>query len=186
MPEPPPFTGGTLADCQKFIMSIRKHAYAHGWPRDNARIADYAACCLDGEAQLWHLQLPAETTEDWVKIQRALVDHYSLNPRSAVAGVASPLFQTKRTSSSFNIRDDALVGIITVQSGSLNGPLYIGAGDASDIALVARKHAIKLRYIPPYDCVPGKMQVLTSNIYHSLIGLVRFVDEESEEVWTDE
>ncbi|KAG8991240.1 hypothetical protein FRB94_012672 [Tulasnella sp. JGI-2019a] len=76
-PEPAPFTGGTLADCQNFILSIRKYARAVGRFRDSAWIADYVACCLNGEAQLWHIQLPTEVTEDWIKLQRAFVEHYS-------------------------------------------------------------------------------------------------------------
>ncbi|KAG8872326.1 hypothetical protein FRB98_009680, partial [Tulasnella sp. 332] len=77
IPEPSPFTGGTLADYHKFIISIRKYARVQGRLRDNDWIADYVACCLDGEALSWHLQLTSEVAEDWLKLQRALVEHYS-------------------------------------------------------------------------------------------------------------
>ncbi|KAG8998195.1 hypothetical protein FRB94_007166 [Tulasnella sp. JGI-2019a] len=162
------FTGGTLADCQDFILSVRKYARAVGKLRDPLWIADYVSCCLNGEAQLWHIQLPSEVTEDWVKLQKALVEHYSqLNSQRSSTPVAlvPPPAQhhyideklVKRT-----IRDDYRWGVIEILVDGLSGPRYIRLDifEYNHGNLSKSQYSPTLRYCSSHNAAPQNLQFL--------------------------
>ncbi|KAG8980282.1 hypothetical protein FRB93_009307 [Tulasnella sp. JGI-2019a] len=192
-PEPSPFSGGTLEECQNFIISIRKHSLALGQFHNNAWIADYVSCCLVGEAFMWHMQLPPDVGKDWVELQKALIEHYSRPDSRRFPAVALPSEDAPTIiKTSLSIRDDARVGCVSVQSEGLSRPAYIGydssshPGHAGGPHLTFRREdALKIRYVPSNR----RFQVVGSpwaSFKHTLLGVVRNLEEESDEVWADD
>ncbi|KAG8980281.1 hypothetical protein FRB93_009306 [Tulasnella sp. JGI-2019a] len=184
--EPSPFSGGNLTDCLKFISSIRKYARAQGTQRDNIWIADYVACCLDGEALLWHLQLPSEVAEDWSKLQRALADHYSTSDPYRVIPEAQLPSPGALTTTTRAVRYDARMGYIQIQSEGLSEPIYIGClGN-----IVQGQSLAMLLHFTSSD-IPHEIQIMSRNLWDQntrvgLFGIFRLLTDDSSDVWTDE
>ncbi|KAG8988908.1 hypothetical protein FRB94_000333 [Tulasnella sp. JGI-2019a] len=192
-PEPAPFTGGTLADCQKFILSIRKYARALRRLRDPAWIVDYVSCCLDGEAQLWHIRLSSEVTEGWVELQIALVEHYShpdphwnLEPNRTLEPIPQSHHEVDRTAMRPTIRDGSRLGIIEIHSDAVSGPRYIYVDFRFNGGNLADSHSnVKVRYLPSHGG-PQNLQLATPSTDYSYLGITRRADDDSDEVWADE
>lgn len=83
-PEELSFTGtDDAAECGRFIGAIRKHTYLHGKQQDDEWITDLVASSVSGDALTWHVTLPIDIKKDWEKLQRALVEEFSPNARTA-------------------------------------------------------------------------------------------------------
>ncbi|KAG8988909.1 hypothetical protein FRB94_000334 [Tulasnella sp. JGI-2019a] len=191
-PEPAPFTGGTLADCQKFILSVRKYARAVGRLRDPAWIADYVSCCLDGEAQIWHIRLPAEVKEDWVKLQIALVEHYSQfdsyrspEPNNTLELIPQSHRQVDGTAMRRTILDGARLGVIEIRANGLSSPLYIQNDLRFNGGSLSSESRLKFRYFPSHGG-PQNLQLATATTDCLHLGITRRADDDSDDVWADE
>ncbi|KAG8998196.1 hypothetical protein FRB94_007167 [Tulasnella sp. JGI-2019a] len=163
--EPAVFTGGTLADCQDFILSIRAYARAFGYLRDPAWIVDYVSCRLNGEAQQWHIRLPPEVAEDWDKLQMALIDHYShldsqRGPNSnALAHIPHPPHHLADAMIQPAISNGSHLGVIEINSGALSGVRYLQTNyGCNNGALTKHQFDPILRYLPPYDVGPHDLE----------------------------
>ncbi|KAG9028488.1 hypothetical protein FS837_003862 [Tulasnella sp. UAMH 9824] len=79
MSSPPPvelFTGRNWEECHRFILAIRTRAMWEGKQRDPAWMADFAASYFWHKALVWHCRLPEDVSQDWFKLQTALVERW--------------------------------------------------------------------------------------------------------------
>ncbi|KAG8982665.1 hypothetical protein FRB93_007935 [Tulasnella sp. JGI-2019a] len=149
-PDHTPFSGGTGAECDRFLRSVRKYALDQGKIRDTAWMADYASCCLAGEALIWHLGLPSEVTECWVKLQLAFKARWNaLEPRDDAPPSIS-LETGARTGSTLSEDDeDQADGDGELFDDPHGGPNSLAPGVGSSTSIPSLRSVSGLRDVQP-------------------------------------
>ncbi|KAG8901063.1 hypothetical protein FRB99_005585, partial [Tulasnella sp. 403] len=66
------FDGRNGRSCEKFIVAVRRKAFAEGKDRDYEWMARFATTCFEGRALRWHIELPDKVRNDWLALERAL------------------------------------------------------------------------------------------------------------------
>lgn len=67
------FEGKSGVECETFIVTIRKHAFAVGKADDAKWIAQLAASCFTSDALRWHAAVEASIRENWDELQQAML-----------------------------------------------------------------------------------------------------------------
>ncbi|KAG8993229.1 hypothetical protein FRB94_006742 [Tulasnella sp. JGI-2019a] len=199
-PEDLAFTGtDDAAECGRFIVAVRKHAYLHGKQRDDEWITDLVASCVSGDALTWHVTLPTTIKKDWEKLQLALIEEFSPNARTAKKTLASPPVAAPPQgdasgSPKVKVKPAAIYGIIEVQAAELDSRAYIS--DATNntgrlFLLHDMKKALYLRSI--HSDKPHNLQIAAYSAggkaiahAHTLLGVTRGMEEESSDLCKDE
>ena len=70
------FEGKDGDELEKFILSVRKYAFAQNKSKDDEWIADFVRPCLTGAALRWYMNLDEEVRSSWWLLGRALLDQY--------------------------------------------------------------------------------------------------------------
>ncbi|KIO29762.1 hypothetical protein M407DRAFT_21183 [Tulasnella calospora MUT 4182] len=70
------FSGIDGRECERFIRSIKSHAFAQQKQRDYEWMADLAATLLDGAALRWYSQLDEDVQGNWKLLEKALLAQY--------------------------------------------------------------------------------------------------------------
>ncbi|KIO16436.1 hypothetical protein M407DRAFT_33915 [Tulasnella calospora MUT 4182] len=71
------FQGIDNSEYERFIKDIRKRARNAGKSRDNDWIIDLVSNYITGPALRWYVQLDPDISEDWGKLQIAMIDRWS-------------------------------------------------------------------------------------------------------------
>lgn len=74
--DPVVFSGIDGRECERFIRSIKSHAFAQQKQRDYEWMADLAATLLDGAALRWYSQLDEDVQGNWKLLEKALLAQY--------------------------------------------------------------------------------------------------------------
>lgn len=74
------FSGRNARECERFIRAVRRHALLNGKSRDPLWMSDLVACCLEGDALRWHIQLPPDVSGDWIKLQVEMINRWPSSP----------------------------------------------------------------------------------------------------------
>lgn len=70
------FRGEEGIDCGRFIMAVKKEAFARGKLRDDDGIAGLVETHLEDAALLWFETLDDDTQRSWKLLKRALLTQY--------------------------------------------------------------------------------------------------------------
>lgn len=70
------FYGVDGEEAEKFIRSVNKAAKAAGKLRDNDWIIEEVSVAFDSNALRWYIELDDETRNDWLRLQRAILQKY--------------------------------------------------------------------------------------------------------------
>jgi len=208
-PEDLTFTGGSLEECERFIVAVRRHAVAAGRLRDSEWIADRVSCCFAGDALQWHMCLPPDVAHDWTQLQLALLDRYSGTAVRQPLHFSSPDLPAPpsvvKSSTSATIRSDSRVGRIKIEHSKSNPrepDLWVttsvnGSGSPTPEHQLYRDSAVRVRFLPsnrPHNLHftsrfavshPGKEQN-KEWYYGSLLGITRVFNAGSNELGSDE
>ncbi|KAG8948933.1 hypothetical protein FRC04_009134 [Tulasnella sp. 424] len=86
--DPYVFSGKDGRECERFIRSIKSHAFAQQRQRDYEWMADLAATLLDGAALRWYSGLDENTQGNWKLLEKALLAQYPGEPEGS-SGIIS-------------------------------------------------------------------------------------------------
>ncbi|KAG8912385.1 hypothetical protein FRC00_004621 [Tulasnella sp. 408] len=84
------FYGKDGTEAEEFIRSVMKAAKAAGRLRDNSWIADEVSVAFAGNALRWYIGLDDETRNDWMRLQRAIVQNYPAAPQRSLRDSSPP------------------------------------------------------------------------------------------------
>lgn len=70
------FKGVDGAECEQFILSMRRRMFEEGRTDDNEWITQFIASCVADDALRWHARLAPEIQNDWKLLQAAMLDRY--------------------------------------------------------------------------------------------------------------
>ncbi|KAG8929602.1 hypothetical protein FRC01_004062, partial [Tulasnella sp. 417] len=70
------FRGEDADECEKFIASVMKYAFAQGKQRDDAWMADFAATCMAKDALRWWGHLEEDVQQSWKLLQKEMLSAY--------------------------------------------------------------------------------------------------------------
>ncbi|KAG8926356.1 hypothetical protein FRC00_002999, partial [Tulasnella sp. 408] len=69
-------TGKDGTECEDWIQSIQKAAFAQGKTSDKAWMAALASTRIRGRALRWYSAQTDDVTSDWTKLRAAVLDEY--------------------------------------------------------------------------------------------------------------
>lgn len=98
--DPIVFTGIDGRECERFIRSIKSHAFAQQKQRDYEWMADLAATLFDGAALRWYSQLDEDVQGNWKLLEKALLTQYPAEgqrPEETPPGRFAALFTMSNT-----------------------------------------------------------------------------------------
>jgi len=182
------FSGGSAADCEHFIMAVRRHALAAGRLRDNEWLVDFVSCRLSGDALRWHVDLPPEVADDWKQLQRALLTQYSPDRiHRRMPSAASDLSQApgKDAPPVPIVKSESRLGLVKVESS--NQILWISSEDG--------RLTSKRTSAAPVRCMPSDALIFSTSQFNFWggpfcnsipFGLTRRLGPDSNDLESDE
>lgn len=66
------FDGSNAADCERFILAVKRRAFAEGKQNDDLWVAQYANTCISGPALRWYERLDDDVQASWKLLRWAL------------------------------------------------------------------------------------------------------------------
>ncbi|KAG8927492.1 hypothetical protein FRC01_007364 [Tulasnella sp. 417] len=151
------FNGTDGIEAEEFIRSVIKATKAAGKLRDNSWIVDEVSAAFAGDALRWYIELDDETRNDWLRLQRTIMQKYpppaqrspsddsDLAISQASTGLVSAAAAPHPTLSAV-ARNSEKAYYIRVYSHISEKPAYIGIKEGRVVVADTRGDGLKVRH----------------------------------------
>ncbi|KAG8923672.1 hypothetical protein FRC01_012491 [Tulasnella sp. 417] len=85
------FRGEGGEECEEFLYNVRRAVVDNGRQDDERWITSYAASCMSGPAERWHVSLDGNTKTSWDALQKAMVTQWPAKQFKAITPGQSKL-----------------------------------------------------------------------------------------------
>ncbi|KAG8926252.1 hypothetical protein FRC00_003068 [Tulasnella sp. 408] len=150
------FYGRDGIEAEEFIRSVLKAAKAAGRLRDDRWILDEVYVAFAGDALRWYIELDAETRNDWLRLQRAVMQQYPPPSRRSWSGsdhsATRPLIIPIPAAAAPSLSSFPLMGAskkyfyIRAMRQDAAKTLYVGTKDEDVVLVTSRDDAIMVRH----------------------------------------